>query len=42
MTLNETECERCQWDKHVPHDNCLYGGNATGHSAAHCTADACY
>lgn len=35
-------CERCKVDPYVPHYNCLYGGNATGHSAAHCTADSCY
>lgn len=34
-------CDRCP-DIHVPHFNCLYGGNAMGHSKAHCTADACY
>jgi hypothetical protein len=35
-------CERCKTDAYVPHYNCLYHGNAMGHSAAHCTADACY
>jgi hypothetical protein len=35
-------CERCKWDTAVPHNNCLYNGNAIGHSKAHCTADACY
>lgn len=35
-------CVRCTTDPYVPHYNCLYGGNATGHSAAHCTANACY
>ena len=34
-------CDRCP-DIHVPHFNCLYGGKAVGHSAAHCTANACY
>lgn len=26
----------------VPHFNCINGGRKTGHSAAHCTADACW
>lgn len=34
-------CERCP-DAYVPHYNCLYSGHAMGHSAAHCTANACY
>jgi hypothetical protein len=34
-------CERCP-DPYVPHFNCLYGGNACGHSKAHCTANGCY
>jgi len=25
-----------------PVDNCLYGGNVSGHSKGFCTADACY
>ena len=25
-----------------PVDNCLYGGNAVGHSKGFCTADSCY
>jgi hypothetical protein len=35
-------CERCTYDEYVPHFNCMYKGNAMGHSASHCTADACY
>ncbi len=35
-------CRRCLTDEAVPHFNCQYKGNATGHSAAHCTASACY
>ena len=35
-------CERCTTDAYVPHYNCIYGGRAIGHSASHCTADACY
>lgn len=35
-------CARCAADAYVPHYNCLYHGNAIGHSAAHCTADSCY
>lgn len=35
-------CERCTTDAYVPHYNCIYSGNAMGHSAAHCTADSCY
>lgn len=35
-------CTRCTTDAYVPHYNCLYNGRAAGHSAAHCTADACY
>ena len=35
-------CERCTTDEYVPHYNCFYGGKATGHSEAHCTAHACY
>ena len=35
-------CSRCEVDEYVPHYNCIYKGNAVGHSAAHCTADACY
>ena len=35
-------CERCTTDAYVPHFSCLYGGKAVGHSAAHCTASACY
>jgi hypothetical protein len=35
-------CDRCTYDEYVPHYNCMYHGNAMGHSAAHCTADACY
>ena len=40
--VDDGVCERCKWDTAVPHNNCLYGGNAIGHSKAHCTADACY
>lgn len=32
----------CQVERHVPHNNCMYGGRKFGHSPAHCTADACY
>jgi hypothetical protein len=35
-------CERCKIDPYVPHYNCMYQGRAVGHSAAHCTANACY
>ena len=35
-------CERCTTDPYVPHYNCMYQGRAVGHSAAHCTASACY
>lgn len=45
VTVNyktDPDCPRCKTDKYVPHYNCLYHGNAMGHSAAHCTADACY
>jgi hypothetical protein len=35
-------CDRCKTDEYVPHYNCLYKGNAMGHSASHCTANACY
>ena len=38
----EEGCERCLTDAYVPHYNCIYGGKAVGHSAAHCTANACY
>lgn len=38
----EIKCERCEWDNSVPHDSCLYGGNAVGHTKAHCTANACF
>ena len=41
----DDECERCIQqgeDIYVPHFNCLYNGNAIGHGATHCTADACY
>lgn len=37
------DCERCKWDDHIPHTNCLYYGTwHMGHSSSHCTADACY
>ncbi len=40
----DTDCERCKrrdaYD--VPHFNCMYNGQRSGHSAAHCTANACY
>jgi hypothetical protein len=26
----------------MPSGNCIYGGNAIGHSAGFCTADSCY
>jgi hypothetical protein len=35
-------CERCQTDEYVPHYSCMYQGKAIGHSASHCTANACY
>lgn len=35
-------CARCATDAYVPHYNCIYGGRRIGHSASHCTADACY
>jgi hypothetical protein len=38
----EIQCTRCEWDKVVPHDSCLYGGRIAGHSRAHCTANACF
>ena len=42
----DDECARCieQGENiYVPHFNCLYQGRyAVGHSATHCTADACY
>jgi hypothetical protein len=38
----DENCARCDTDAYVPHYNCLYNGNAVGHSAAHCTANACY
>lgn len=37
------DCERCTWDDHIPHTNCLYYGTwHMGHSDSHCTANACY
>jgi hypothetical protein len=37
------DCERCKWDDHIPHTNCLYYGTpVVGHSSSHCTADSCY
>ena len=38
---NPNECGECATTP-VPHNNCLYGGKAIGHSATHCTANACY
>lgn len=38
----EEGCERCTTDEYVPHFNCMYKGNAVGHSPSHCTANACY
>jgi len=35
-------CETCSRSPFVLHDNCLYRGRSMGHSATHCTADACY
>ena len=35
-------CERCLTDVYVPHYTCIYEGNAMGHQAGHCTANACY
>lgn len=35
-------CSRCETDEYVPHYNCIYSGNAAGHSASHCTADSCF
>lgn len=40
--VDDGTCERCKWDKTIPHNNCMYGGRKIGHSVAHCTADACY
>lgn len=45
VTVNyktDPTCPRCKTDKYVPHYNCMYHGNAVGHSKAHCTANACY
>lgn len=36
------ECVECRTNVYVPHNSCLYGGNRTGHSKTHCTANACY
>ena len=38
----DPDCPRCKTDPYVPHYNCMYHGKAMGHSAAHCTAHACY
>jgi hypothetical protein len=38
----DPSCERCKVDEYVPHYNCIYKGQAMGHSAGHCTADSCY
>ena len=35
-------CARCTTDAYVPHYNCIYNGEAPGHTLRHCTADACY
>lgn len=35
-------CERCEWDKFVPHNSCVFNGEKFGHSKSHCTADVCY
>jgi hypothetical protein len=40
--VTSEDCSRCKVDAYVPHYNCIYKGKAAGHSAAHCTADACY
>lgn len=43
LYVTADDCERCKVDEYVPHYNCLYHGrNVVGHSASHCTADACY
>ena len=34
-------CVRCTTDIYVPHYNCMRPGQS-GHSASHCTANACY
>ena len=39
---NQDTCKRCETDTFVPHNNCIYGGKAMGHSEAHCTADSCF
>jgi len=45
-TTTHVQCsvEGCTYPypEYVPHFNCLYNGNAIGHSKCHCTADACY
>ena len=38
---NSNTCTECATTP-VPHDNCLYSGNAIGHSDTHCTANACW
>lgn len=40
----EMECDRCLRldSSDVEHHNCMYNGNAIGHSKAHCTATACF
>lgn len=35
-------CERCTYDRFVPHFNCRYNGKAVGHCEDHCTASGCY
>lgn len=43
MTYGPLGCPTCEADPYVRHDQCLYYGEQRhGHSASHCTADACY
>lgn len=44
IRLIEMGCERClRLDStDVQHYNCMYNGQAIGHSKAHCTANACF
>jgi hypothetical protein len=41
IVWDDSNCERCNWDDHIPHNNCRTP-DYVGHSRAHCTADACY
>lgn len=44
IRLIEMDCERCLRldSSDVQHYNCMYNGHMIGHSAAHCTANACF